>query len=207
MKSAYWFHYIGRARYTPETFIAEAIKIGFISRDTAPAIARQMEFGDRVICLDWRGDAIQPAAFCEFRITRFFFAENIACKVGASFIEEGRCEYDGSSAGTVVQRECGSWVDGGGYVCKEDVTAEEIFERAEKAAAEQGIAFQDLWCMVGGKLTKEYHPPMTVIPRQEFFRGFKRVPEGARIGAAPIDNGAASPIEIVVVKDYDKTHE
>ncbi len=200
-------HYVGREHYTPESFIAEAKEIGFISRDTAPAIARQMEFGDRVICMDWRGEAIPPAAFCEFRISRFFFREDIASKVGASLIEEGRCEYDGSSAGTVIQRKCGSWVDGGGYVCKDDVTAAEIFERAEKAAAEQGIAFQDLWCMVGGKLTKEYLPPMTVLPQQEFFRGFKRVPEGTRIGDAPIGDGEAGPVEIIVVKDYDKAHE
>lgn len=202
-----WYHFIGREHYTPESFVAEAKRIGFISRDTSPSLARAMEFGDRVFCADWRGDEIPAAAFCAFKVSRFFFSEEIAQAVGDEMVAAGRCRYDGTGAGTAIQRECGEWINGGAYVCNEDVSADEIFERAERAAKGQGVAFGDLWVMVGGKLTAEYLPPQTILPRiEKFFRGFSRVPKGARVGDTPIDDLKPEPIEIVVVNNYDKTH-
>lgn len=201
-----WFHYVGHEHYLPKSFIAEAKKIGFVSRDISPHIAQNMEFGDRVICLDWRGEKIPPAAFCEFRVSRFFFDEEISEAVGEELIKEGRCHYDGSGAGSTIQRACGSWTSGGSYFVDESVNAKEIFERVEKAAEEKGIPFKSLFCMVGGPLIREYLPPVTVVPFQDFYQGFSHVPKGTRIGDEPIGDVEPSPAEIVVVNKYDKRH-
>ncbi len=206
-----YFHYVG-GKYTPEKFIAEAREQG-ISRRAPASQVKSMSFGDRVILLDWRGG--RPAAFAEFVISRVFFDPEISKAVGEGLLEDGRCEFQDFTAdgggGVEVDRACGSYTIGGAFMCKDDVTLGEVFERAEEADKARG-GDGNLWCMVGGYLTQTYPVPMTVLPAPAFTRSFMQVPEGGtngvryRIGEAPIVNSEAAKPQVVIVENYEKTH-
>lgn len=204
-----YFHYIGGSTYTPAKFVAEAQAQG-ISRRAPVSQVKGMKFSDRVILLDWRKG--RPAAFAEFTFTRMFFDADISKKVGDTLVEEGRCEYHepaGGGGGTVVSRECGEYIMGGSYSVKEDVTVEEICEKAEAADKERGGDGQGMFCMVGGYLTKVYDVPMTVINADgslpKFTRGFMKVGEGARIGDAPVLSAEETHApEVVMVQNYER---
>lgn len=199
--STYYLHFIGK----PRPFMAAALKFG-VSRRIQAAHAKAMNFGDRVICLQWRGKSISPAAFAEFRISAVYFNSNI--HVGEKLLEQGKAEYRDYSAGgsgaMQVDRECGAFMIGGAYSLKDDVTLAEIVAMAEQEIKEAGGRIADLWCMIGGTITKTYDVPMTITPSVAFFRGFKQIADGEyRIGDAP---AVTEPItnEIRVVENYER---
>lgn len=197
MNNTNWFHFVGKAKQ----FLGPAESFG-VSRRCSSDIARTMQFGDRVICLTWRGKEIPPAAFAEFRIATLYFENGV--NVGEELLKQGRCEYeDFGPGGKQVVRECGDFVLGGGYKLKADVTIEEIFKIADAAIEKQGGKRDDLWCMVGGALTQVYQPPLTVDPPVKFSRGFSFVRDGTRIGDEPVLVSPESR-EIMIVKAYDK---
>ena len=191
-----WFHYVGK----PREFLEPARRFG-VSRNCPISAAKAMNFGDRVILLQHRGK-IPAAAFAEMVISGISFFDGI--EIGEELIEQGRCEYEDYSAsgGIDVDRECGSFTLSGCYTLADDVTLGEIIAIAEKKIIEQGGEFDDLRCMVWGKITKVYDVPMTIYPAVPFTRGFMRVPDGTRIGDAP----AVVDVEHVVnvVEGYER---
>lgn len=192
-----WFHFIGK----PKQFLPPAEHYG-VSRRCPSSLARLMQFGDRVICLAWRGKLVPAAAFAEFRITTLYFDHDV--KVFEKLAEQGRAEYeDYGGGGKLIVRECGDFIISGGYVLKPDVTIAEIFKLAEAENAQQGGKRGDLWCMIGGALTQVYQPPLTVDPPVKFSRGFSYVQPETRIGDEPIVEGSPAT-EVLIVKSYDK---
>jgi hypothetical protein len=199
-----YFHYIS----DPKGFIEPAQKHG-ASRRCQLNIAKNMQFGDRVVLLKWRGDGIPPAAFAEMIINGVSFDGNL--NVGKELVVQGKAEYedftdDGAGDGLSVSRECGEFVLAGGYTLSEDVTMADIIAAAEKKMQEQGGNPKDVKLMVWGKVVKVYDVPMSVtLPEGQlkFNRSFAHVPEGARIGEAP---AITEPIEnkVMVVNDYHK---
>jgi hypothetical protein len=206
--------YIG-GKYTPAKFIKEANKFG-ITRRLPANIAKSMNFGDTVLCLQWRGKGIPPAVFAAFIINGIVFDGDIQKKVVEKLKAEGKIVQDNSGAAPVhVQRECGDFLMGGGAYVREDVSIGEIVEIAQAAEGEDqdaaGIAKADkgsLWCMVSGTLSKTYLPPRTLNPAPNFTRGFMALPEGmtfAEENADRVDVAEdAAKARVVGVTNYEK---
>lgn len=207
-----WLTYVGSKHYSPAKFLAEARAIG-ISRRIPANIAKGMHFGDTVLLMDWR--AGRPACFGEFRISRIFFEGEVQSKVVKELKDEDKIVEDHSGApATVVHRECGDYLMGGGATVRDDVDIPELVEKAEKAhkdlAGEGGVKEGDegsLWAMVGGELTREYFPPRTLEPAPKFTRGFMHMTDGMSfVDANPTETGIApKPSSVVGVEQYSKS--
>ena len=162
-----WLHYIG-GYYSPDKFIRETKRHG-MNRKVAPNVASAMEYGDTVICLEWNHR--EPHAFAECVINGVSFPAEITGRLGQKLVDDGQAtERQGS--GAVIVRECGSYVDGGGYVVGEGVKLSYLAKKAKEIAAELGI---ELSCFVSGRLSKVHTPPVVVQPYPPFTRGFMRV--------------------------------
>lgn len=189
-----WLTFVG-GKYTPQKFVAESHRVGSITRRLPANVAKGMNFGDTVLCLQWRGKSVPPAVFAEFRINGIVFDGEIGQKVTAKLKAEGKIIEDNSGAAPVqVDRECGSFSMGGGSIVRDDVTIQEIVDIAQALADEdadaQGIAKADkgsLWCMVSGILTKTYAPPRTLNPAPKFTRGFMGLAEDMKFSDANAD--------------------
>lgn len=190
-----WFHYIGN----PGGFIQPALQFG-MSRPCPISIARQMQFGDRVILLKWRGSQIPPAAFAEARISGISFD---GVDIGNALVEQGKATYEQYSGGGIeVSRECGSFTLVGSYVLADDVTLGDVIDIAERNATELGISVSDIRCMMWGKIVAVHPVPLTVTPPPPFTRGWMRVPDGTRIGDAPINTDTQN--SVYVVENYER---
>ncbi len=201
--NAQWLHYVG-GYYTPKKFLREARRIG-ISRRASSNIVKNMNFGDRVLLLNWREG--RPAAFGEFRISRIFFDADLQAQVVEKLKAEDKIVEDHSGgASTKVTRECGSYMMGGGASVSDDTTSRDIIETAEKIREEEGKQGEALWVMIGGELTGTIVPPQTVVLADgafpPFTRSFMHMPEGLTFK----DEGEAPAITpaVVGVRGYGK---
>jgi len=161
-----WLHYIG-GFYTPEKFIRESRKHG-VNRKVAPNMAGAFEYGDTVVLLEWLH--AHPRAFAEFTIQAIRFPAEITQAIGEKLVEQGKATI--REGGGLVVRECGSYIDGGGYGVDESVKLSDLVKQAKDIAKEKGI---ELSFFIGGPLTKVYEPAFVVQPYPPFTRGFIRV--------------------------------
>lgn len=192
-----WLHYVGK----PKGFLPPALEYG-VSRPCQITIAKAMQFGDRVILLEWRGKHIPPAAFAEMIVNGISFSDGI--DVGSELIEQGKAVYsDFGESGLAVNRECGSFTLGGSFSLADGVTLSDVIAIAERKSAEIGIEPKDIRCMIWGKICIVHRVPLTITPPPPFTRGFMRVPDGTRIGDAPT---VAETLvnEVRVVENYER---
>lgn len=209
-----WTTYIG-GRYTPQSFLAEAKRVGFITRRAPAHQAKAMHFKDTVLLLAWRKG--KPACFGEFVVTGIVFDGELNAKLIEELKAEDKIVEDNTGGpSTQVERECGEFTMGGGASVRDDVDIPEIMEKAEKIQAEQQAAagLDDkshgaVWCMVMGVLTKEYFPPRTLDPAVPFTRGFMALTEGTHFVTAHGDEiSHDAPVsQIVGVENYERAWE
>lgn len=209
-----WLHYIG-GKYTPRKFIAESIRVGFITRRAPANQVKSMHFKDNVLLLDWRKG--KPACFGEFVVTGVVFDGELNQKLVEELKSEDKIIEDNTGGGsTQVDRECGDFTMGGGASVRDDVDIPEIMEKAERLQDEiqsaKGLSKASggtVWCMVMGVLTKEYFPPRTLDPIPPFTRGFMALPEGMTFVASNSDEVSldATVSQIVGVENYERAWE
>jgi hypothetical protein len=214
MKMKTFMTYIG-GKYSPKSFIAEAKRVGFITRRAPANQVKAMHFKDNVVLLDWRKG--KPAAFGEFVVTGVVFDGELNAKLIEELKKEDKIVEDNTGGpSTQVERECGEFAMGGGASVRDDVDIPEIMEKAERLNDElqggMGLGKESrgtVWCMVMGVLTKEYLPPRTLDPAVPFTRGFMTLPEGTSFVTAhgdEISHGAPSS-QIVGVENYERAWE
>lgn len=172
-----FYHFVGKP-YTPDSFVKEAQKFG-VTRRIAANQLKGMNFGDKIIFLVWRGKNIPPAVIGEMRISSVHFDGETNAKVVEELKSEEKIVSESAGSGAVIQRACGSFIDGGSCSLREDVAIGELVEKAEKATDAQqeknGIKDDDrasVWAMVGGHLDHVYIPPRTLTGDIKFSRGF-----------------------------------
>ena len=158
--SGSWLHWVGRTLYSPKKFEAESLKYG-ITRRVSPKVLRGMAWGDRVYLIGLKDKKRKQG-----QIFGYFFVHRI---VGISegvtekLFSEGRAHIT-DIGGKVVNRKCGSYVEGPSYSVSAEVSeiAEIQAETGEKTPL-----------MVGGAFVK-VDPPVRMkdIPFQQGFRRF-----------------------------------
>lgn len=161
MKS--WLHFVG-GFYTRADFVEEAQRQS-ISRRVAPLVAKRMEFGDPVYLGNWRHG--EPVVFAQFTIENIFLDSDVAAILCQELAQDGQAEYVPGNSVRVV-RACGTYVVKGRWVVS--ASMEDIVRRATKIAE---ATEAKPWFMIGGPLTKVYHPPSPISTL--FFRGFKQL--------------------------------
>lgn len=209
-----WLHYVG-GKYTPQKFIAESERVGFITRRAPANQVKAMHFKDDVLLLDWRKG--KPAAFGEFVVTGVVFDGELNQKLIEELKAEDKIIEDNTGGDAVtVDRECGTFTMGGGATLREDVDIPEVMEKAERIQndlqAARGLskaAGGTVWCMVMGVLTKEFFPPRTLDPVPSFTRGFMALPKGTNFVTANGDEIShdATAGQIVGVENYERAWE
>ena len=162
-----WNHFVGGSYKNKTRFLQEAKKVG-ISRRVPANIARGFHFGDRVILLRYHSRK-GVEAFGEMVINEIIFPKEITEKIGAELIKSGAIEYrPGPLGGANVHRECGSYVIMGSYVITSpDYDIPQLVKMAQELDKENTV-----FCMIGGKLMKEYANPVWLDPAPKFTRGF-----------------------------------
>lgn len=179
-------HTIGGYYRDQDTFIKEAREAG-VNRRIAVHLLKNISFGDVVVVLDWRapvrGRKVRtvgkkglevPAtviAYGQFIVERLSFQAEVMSRLAKAMIEEGQVEV--REGGGVVERECGSYVDGGGLILHPDNpnTLQDLLARAKAIAADMGIA--KLETFIGGRF-QAFQEPLEV-ERPPFQMGFWEV--------------------------------
>lgn len=211
---ATWLHYVG-GKYTPQKFIAESKRVGFITRRAPANQVKAMHFKDTVLFLDWRKG--KPACFGEFVVTGIVFDGELNLKLIEELKAEDKIEQDNTGGDAVtVDRECGTFTMGGGATLRDDVDIPEIMEKAERIQDElqaaRGLSKESggtVWCMVMGVLTTEFFPPRTLDPVPPFTRGFMQMPADTIFVATNGDEIShdATASQIVGVENYERAWE
>jgi hypothetical protein len=170
-----WLHFIGGYYNNTERFISEAEKYGITRRAPAQTV-RGMQFGDRLIFLRYGARGKATFAFAEARITGVTLQGEIAKQVTAELVAEGKAEFQGGGGGggTLVNRECGSYLVVGSWTVKCDLS--EVVKRAIAKAEATG---EILFIMVNAQLTQAYAQPVSLSPAPKFTRGFIKAKDDA----------------------------
>lgn len=169
-----WTHFIGGYYSDTDKFLKEAAKHG-ISRRAPAQVVRGMQFGDRIIFLRYAKNA--SFAFAEGVITGITLDHEIAEIVGNQLKERGLAEYqDAPGGGSMIERECGSFMICGGWVVKASLS--DCMELAIEAAEARN---EKLSVMVWARLTQQYPAPTILQPSPKFSRSFGRVPDDTAI--------------------------
>jgi len=168
-----WMHTVG-GFYNREKFIREARET-MVSRRVAHNIVQNFAWGDIVAVIDWNKG--EPQAYAEFSVERLTFQTAVMNRLGKALSAEGGMEW--RQGGGLVIRECGSYIDAGGWVLapRNPLTLAELVARAKAVAAELGLP--KLECFLGGTL-RAYQRPFSPKPAPPWQRGFFRVGENVR---------------------------
>jgi hypothetical protein len=186
-----WLHYVGGHYGTTEAFVAEARQAG-VTRRIPAQVARGMQYGDRVVFLRWGGPG-RVWAFAEMVIETVTLMGNLAVKVGARLAAAGRAEYHAGEQ--IIKRSCGWYVVAGTWIVKASLS--EVLEAAIDAAAGE-----DVFCMIGGPLTRAYGEPVMLSPAPKFTRGFIRSDDVSYQCTGGED--ATAPGAMVALAEYHK---
>ena len=136
-----WLHFIGKQYYSEKSFRAEGLKYG-VTRRIAPLAAKQMSYGDRVLL--GINDGKSAVLFGSFVI------ETISGMGQEATVALGqRCTLKQvSGGGRLVNRGCGSYVEGPTWSLGGPITIEELIEISLKAGGDNkfmvGGEFEDL---------------------------------------------------------------
>lgn len=150
-----WLHFVGRQYYQPRTFIAEAKKYG-VTRRVALKVLKKMHYGDEVYLATYNNHAEIFGLFCIQTIS------GLSKEAVAKIHEKYQCTQV-SGGGRVVQRGCGSYIEGPTY--NVDASLREIAETLE-SVENPGLL------MVGGKFYPHPRVRLRDIPFMQGFRQF-----------------------------------
>lgn len=187
-----YVHTIGGYYKDRERFIKEAREVG-ANRRIAVHLLKGFNFGDVVMVLDWdapvkskrkrtvgqKGLKVPNTviAYGQFIVERLSFQASVMAKLAEEMIKEGQVEV--REGGAVVERECGSYVDGGGLILAPDNpnTLQDLLARAKAIALGMGIT--KLETFIGGRF-QAFREPLEV-ERPPFQMGYWEVEfEGSR---------------------------
>lgn len=192
-----WMHFIGGYYKSTAKFIDEA-KLQRISRRAPAQQVRGMQFGDRLVFLRYHKKDV-VSAFAEAQIVGVTLDHEIAKEVGDKLKEQGLAEYHepGSGGGTLIQRECGSYMCVGSWDIKCELS--EVMEMAIEAAKKKG---EPLFVMVNAELVQTYESPTYLQPAPKFTRGFLKPADQAQLSITPVET-VVEP-EMWAIQNYQK---
>jgi len=177
-----WMHFIGGYYKSTDKFINEA-KLQRISRRAPAQQVRGMQFGDRLVFLRYHKKDV-VSAFAEAQIVGVTLDHEIAKVVGDKLKEQGLAEYHepGSGGGTIIQRECGSYLMCGSWSIKCELS--DVMEMAIETAKEKG---ETLFVMVNAELVQTYDAPTYLQPAPKFTRGFSKLVDQSQLSITPVE--------------------
>lgn len=150
-----WLHFIGRQYYKPQEFISEAKRLG-ITRRVSLQTLKQMSFGDKVYLATYK---THTEIFGYFIIKKISgLSPEASLSIQAKF--KTTCVSPG---GGIVNRGCGSYVEGPTYVV--DASIQEICSVLENIE-NPGLL------MVGGEFRPHERVRLKDVPFMQGFRKF-----------------------------------
>lgn len=156
-----WLTFIGKNQYSMDSFAQEARQFG-ISRNIPIKTLKGMSVGDTIYVF-MKDTNKRSFLFGSFRISGV--TGEIPDKVIEKFQDEGKIEKsDEGGSALFVQRACGSYTAGSGYIIK-DCSIAEIVEAVEKENPKARL-------MVSGTNFQRQQPIPSVIPVYRRFRPF-----------------------------------
>lgn len=196
-----WLHFVGGYYSDTDKFINEAIK-SRISRRAPAQTVRGMQFGDRLVLLRYITNSLGNSSyiFAESEIIGITLDHEVAKEVGERLKAEGKAEYhEAGSGGSIVSRECGSYLLCGGWVVT--CSLSDVMGIALEIAKQKD---ETLFVMVNAELTKIYDNPVYLSPSPKFSRGFTKVAdETSYFVDEPVLRTADQP-QVFAITNYAK---
>ena len=139
------------------------------------------------------------SAFAEAQIVGVTLDHEIAKAVGDKLKEQGLAEYHepGAGGGTIIQRECGSYLMCGSWSIKCELS--DVMEMAIETAKEKG---ETLFVMVNAELVQTYEAPTYLQPAPKFTRGFSKPIDQSQLSITPVET-VVEP-EMWAIQNYQK---